>query len=622
MADMETVTLNEEELEEITTAFDSIDVDASGFIEISELKDAFEKLHLRIPSYEIRDLIRNHDSNSDGKLSKNEFIKTAVMLRKEKNCNFTKLLSRQSGIETIGGLSEQTAEGVTHSLSKAEKHAFTDWINRKFASDPDCKPYLPIKNLFEDLSDGIVLCKMINCSCPDTIDERVMNKDKLTLFTKHENQTLVLQSAQGIGCNIVNIGPQDLIDGRQHLVLGLVWQIIRFGLLNDINLHDHAELAALLLDGETLADLQALSPEELLMRWVNYHLEKSGEPRRIRNFNTDIMDSEIYLHLLSRIAPAESNVVTSQAFQEQDHLKRADLMLREADKIQCRMFVSPQDVVSGNQKLNLAFVANLFNNYPALDVGDRASDVEVAGETREEKTYRNWINSTSGGFIYHLYSDLCDGLVILKMFDKIEPSCVNWSKVNLPPYRQLSANFKKLENCRYCIELGKGMDFSLVGIDGGDIATMNSTLTLALLWQMMRAYTLNILMKVKQDGAPVQEKEIIAWANEKLIQGGFKHQINNFKDPALKTGVILVELVAAIKKNIVNFDLLSDGNSDEDYMANAKYAIGVARKAGAAVYALPEDIVEVNPKMLLTMFAFLMLLDINISTGSNETRAI
>lgn len=35
----------------------------------------------------------------------------------------------------------------------------------------------------------------------------------------------------------------------------------------------------------------------------------------------------------------------------------------------------------------------------------------------------------------------------------------------------------------------------------------------------------------------------------------------------------------------------------------------MARKTGARVYALPEDITEVKPKMVMTVFACLMALD-------------
>lgn len=47
----------------------------------------------------------------------------------------------------------------------------------------------------------------------------------------------------------------------------------------------------------------------------------------------------------------------------------------------------------------------------------------------------------------------------------------------------------------------------------------------------------------------------------------------------------------------------------QDKLANAKYAISMARRCGARVYALPEDITERKPKMIMTVFACLMALD-------------
>ena len=87
---------------------------------------------------------------------------------------------------------------------------------------------------------------MMNFSCPDTIDERAINKKSLTLYTKHENLTLALTSAQAIGCNVVNIDAHDLAKGKPHLVLGLLWQIIRIGLFNQITLEHCPGLAQLL----------------------------------------------------------------------------------------------------------------------------------------------------------------------------------------------------------------------------------------------------------------------------------------------------------------------------------------------------------------------------------------
>lgn len=58
--------------------------------------------------------------------------------------------------------------------------------------------------------------------------------------------------------------------------------------MSDINLANHPGLINLLEEGETPEDLKKLSPEQILIRWVNYHLRNAGVDRRIRNFQEDI----------------------------------------------------------------------------------------------------------------------------------------------------------------------------------------------------------------------------------------------------------------------------------------------------------------------------------------------
>ena len=55
-------------------------------------------------------------------------------------------------------------------------------------------------------------------------------------------------------------------------------------------------------------------------------------------------------------------------------------------------------------------------------------------------------------------------------------------------------------------------------------------------------------------------------------------------------------------------------------MDNALYAISMARKIGARIYALPDDIVETKQKMLLTVFACLMASDMNV--GKNNVFSV
>lgn len=48
-----------------------------------------------------------------------------------------------------------------------------------------------------------------------------------------------------------------------------------------------AGLYGLLADGEKLEHLMSLSPEELLLHWVNFHLRNAGT-QPIKNFSEDI----------------------------------------------------------------------------------------------------------------------------------------------------------------------------------------------------------------------------------------------------------------------------------------------------------------------------------------------
>jgi len=135
--------------------------------------------------------------------------------------------------------------------------------------------------MFDECKDGLVLAKLINDSVPDTIDERVLNRPskktpKLNTFHMTENNNIVIESAKGIGCSVVNIGAQDIIEVREHLILGLIWQIIRRGLLGKIDIKLHPELYRLLENGETLEQFLRLPPEQILLRWFNYHLKNAG----------------------------------------------------------------------------------------------------------------------------------------------------------------------------------------------------------------------------------------------------------------------------------------------------------------------------------------------------------
>ncbi|XP_073435203.1 plastin-1 [Dendrobates tinctorius] len=611
-----TITISREELEELREAFEKVDADNSGSVNDYELQDLFKEANLPLPGYQVREIIEKifaaADRNKDGKIDFEEFVLLFQDLKsKDVSRTFRKSINKRMGITAIGGTSSISSQGTQHSYSDEEKVAFVNWINKALKDDPDVVHLLPMdpsnNSLFTSLKDGILLCKMINLSQPDTIDERAINTTKLTPFTISENVNLALNSASAIGCTVVNIGVQDLQEGKPHLVLGLLWQIIKAGLFADIEISKNEALIALLKDGETLEDLVKLSPEELLLRWVNFHLSNAQWPN-ITNFSKDIKDSKAYFILLREIAPKDDVFIDFSGFNEPNDLKRANYMLNQADKLGCRQFVSPSDVVSGNPKLNLAFVANLFNMHPALNKVKGFDFLnQIEGETNEERTFRNWMNSLGvNPYVNHMYSDFSDSLIIFQLYERIRV-LVDWRRVNKSPFSPLSGHMKKIENCNYAVDLGKHKaKFSLVGICGNDLHEGNRTLTLALVWQLMRRYTLNVLSDLGE-GEKINDRTIVQWVNETLRDAGKTTFISSFKDRSISTSLPVLDLIDAIATKAVNPDMVKRENlSDADKMSNAKYAISIARKIGARIYALPDDLVEVKPKMVMTVFACLM----------------
>jgi plastin-1 len=322
-------------------------------------------------------------------------------------------------------------------------------------------------------------------------------------------------------------------------------------------------------------------------------------------------DSENYTVLLNQLAPSSCS---RAPLQTKDLYQRAEQVLENADKLGCRKYLNAKTLSEGNGKLNFAFVANLFNTCPGLEKLTEAEKAHLdewlfkSEGDREARAFALWLNSLGvEPFVFNLVDDLSDGLILLQAFDKVHPGLVEWKKVN--KQTPITSKFKKVENTNYSVVLGKSLKFSLVGIQGSDIVDGNKTLTLGLVWQLMREHVIQTLKVLSKDGADITEADMIKWANDTVKRSGKTGTISNFKDPSLRTGVYLLHLVNGIKKGIVDYTLVTDGVSDANAKLNAKYAISIARKLGATIFVLPEDVVEIKSKLILTFIGTLMALD-------------
>ena len=627
--------LEQNDLFGIIEDFRNIDLEDKGWV---EKKDVINSVSQKgdYTYDQARETLKNVDVDASGHVELDDYVELMAKLKESKSAS-SRAAAPAAG---TGGSSNASStapvptantahktyftgktSGSTHTINDEERIEFTRHINSVLAGDSDIGERLPFSTenfqIFDECRDGLVLSKLINDSVPDTIDTRVLNlpsakKKVLNNFQMSENANIVINSAKAIGCVVVNVHSEDIIDGKEHLILGLIWQIVRRGLLSKVDIKLHPELYRLLEDDETLEQFLRLPPEQILLRWFNYHLKNAGSQRRVNNFSKDISDGENYTVLLNQLQPESCDL---GPLKTSDLLTRAEQVLNNAEKIGCRKFLTPTSLVAGNPKLNLAFVANVFNNYPGLDPIEEHEKPEIeefdAEGERVARVFTLWLNSLDvDPPIVSLFEDLKDGLVLLQAYEKVLPGSVSFKHINKKPANgnELS-RFKALENTNYGVEIGKANSFSLVGIEGSDIVDGNKLLTLALVWQLMRRNITNTLSLLSNDGNQnLTDGDILKWANSQVVKGGKNYTIRSFKDSSLCNSVYLLDVLNGMKPGYVDYDLVHQGSnlSEDEKYANAKLAISIARKLGALIWLVPEDINEVRSRLILSFVGSLM----------------
>ncbi len=86
--------------------------------------------------------------------------------------------------------------------------------------------------------------------------------------------------------------------GRQVLVLGLIWQIIRIQLTAAVSLPDPMKCS---LDPEDKEASSTWTPEQILLGWINYNLELGAHEERVTNFASDFKVFILFLELKTRL---------------------------------------------------------------------------------------------------------------------------------------------------------------------------------------------------------------------------------------------------------------------------------------------------------------------------------
>ncbi len=440
------------------------------------------------------------------------------------------------------------------------------------------------------------------------------------------------------------------------------------------------------------------APDKLLLRWLKHHLQAEGCDRAAISFR----DGRVYLTLMRRLlrlrlaqpqpeAPAaeldgaarvqmKTSLDTLDALAAEDSggggekltVRVVSTVLDVARAVGVAFVIHGGDVTGGNPRLNLAFTASLFGWYDGLTGGDGDADADAEAEgsadalaqrrrsqirrewdaEREDRAFCSWINSLGLDGVPQLHSllggDLCDGLALLRLLDRARAGCVDWRRAEL---RGLDNRMRRIANCNLVVETAQGLGMSVVNVGGADIVDGSAKLTIALVWQIMRAFLAGAAAEAataadaataaaaatasqgpappEKQGGPAShsqpghladfEKRLVAWVNAELQRAGRSNgapapqprRISGFGDAQLKTGLVLLDLVDALTRRdgragVVDWTVQHcEPATRAQRLQNARYALTAARKLGCAVFLQADDVADGNARMLTTLAAAL-----------------
>ena len=139
-------------------------------------------------------------------------------------------------------------------------------------------------------------------------------------------------------------------------------------------------------------------------------------------------------------------------------------------------------------------------------VGLEAEDTDP----RVQRQFKNYLNSLGikGVKVNNIYTDLYNGIILLKVLDAVEPGCVEWKKVRTKLSGKKKDTFDIINNCNECIQIGKKkLGFTLLNCKEEALRTKEKRLTVAYLWQLIRYHS-------KKAAGGLDEKQLIKWANK------------------------------------------------------------------------------------------------------------
>ncbi|GMR52445.1 hypothetical protein PMAYCL1PPCAC_22640, partial [Pristionchus mayeri] len=280
--------------------------------------------------------------------------------------------------------SNTSLHSIQDERDSIQKKTFTKWVNKHLK-----KASRNVDDLFFDLRDGNNLISLLEVLSA----ENLLRENGSTRFHRIQNIQYCLDWLKMKNIRLVNIRPEDIVEGNGKLTLGLIWTIILNFQVSVIKQRQRADAAAAAavraasgyaangsgspLNASLNTTLEALeggSARDALLAWAQRTTE--GYPRvRVNNFTSSWRDGLAFNAILHRYRPKAINweQISDPSVSNRERLANAfEVAKREFD---VDKLLDPEDVDrdSPDEKSIITYVSSLYQNLPNLPEASKGS---------------------------------------------------------------------------------------------------------------------------------------------------------------------------------------------------------------------------------------------------------
>ncbi|KAG5001874.1 hypothetical protein JHK87_022946 [Glycine soja] len=173
------------------------------------------------------------------------------------------------------------AEMMTDDVQTSrEERCFQLWINSLVISTH-------VNNMFEDVRNGWILLEVVDNIFPRSVNWKHATRLPIRMpFRKFENCNQVIKIGKQLRFSLVNLAGNDIVQANKKLILALLWQLMRFTMLQLLKIvRSHSQ-------GKVITDAD-------ILKWVNRKVKSTGRTSHIESFKVFSKRNSLFYLLLT-----------------------------------------------------------------------------------------------------------------------------------------------------------------------------------------------------------------------------------------------------------------------------------------------------------------------------------